>query len=158
MKPRYESIHCSGKFRSTAPYRLSKGAKLLAQRYVQVTHTPESVVQALSLDIRVHGNVSPQAFAVPSLEPSGMILQKSDMLWTLLSIDIVVPLSLEGVDRARVSSADRCGRHVSFSTPTPPNEWFTGFSFGKQSGCDQHVRAVNNGQPDCENIDWLSSR
>jgi hypothetical protein len=70
MKPRYESIHCSGKFRSTAPYRLSKGAKLLAQRYVQVTHTPESVVQALSLDIRVHGNVSPQAFAVPSLEPN----------------------------------------------------------------------------------------
>jgi hypothetical protein len=93
------------------------------------------------------------------MEPSGMILQKSDMLWTLLSIDIVVPLSLEGVDRARVSSADRCGRHVSFSTSTPPNEWFTGFSFGKQyRWLDQHGRAVNNGQPDCENIDWLSSR
>ena len=25
-------------------------------------------------------------------------------------------------------------------------------------GCDQHVRAVNNGRPDCESIDLLSSR
>jgi hypothetical protein len=42
-----------------------------------------------------------------------MILQKSDMLWTPLSIDIVVPLSLRDVVRARVSSADShgCGRH-----------------------------------------------
>jgi hypothetical protein len=32
MKPRYEPIHCSGKVRSISPYRLSKGAKLLAQR------------------------------------------------------------------------------------------------------------------------------
>jgi hypothetical protein len=79
-KPRYEPIHCSGKFRSIALYCLSKGAKLLAQRYVQIAHAPESVIQALPLDIRVHGKVSPQAFAVPNLEPSGMILQELDML------------------------------------------------------------------------------
>jgi hypothetical protein len=35
-----------------------------------------------------------------------MILQKSDMLWTPLSIDIVVPLSLRDVVRARVFNAD----------------------------------------------------
>jgi hypothetical protein len=126
-KPRYEPIHCSGKFRSIPPYCLSKGAKLVAQRYVQIAHAPEGIAQALPLDIRDHGKISPQAFAVPNLEPSAIILQKSDMLWISLSICIVVPLNLEGVDRAGLSSAD------------------------------SH-RAVNNGRPDCENIDWLSSR
>ena len=43
---------------------VKEGAKLIAQRYVQIAHAPESVVQALSLDIRVHGKVSPQAFKV----------------------------------------------------------------------------------------------
>ena len=103
-KPRYEPIHCSSKFRSVSPYRLSKSVKLLAQRYIQIAHASESVVQALSLDIRIHGKVSPQALAVPNLEPSGMILQKSDTLWTPLSIDIVVPLSLRDVVRARAST------------------------------------------------------
>jgi hypothetical protein len=70
-KPRYEPIHCSGKFRSIALYCLSKGAKLLAQRYVQITHASERIVQALPLDIRDHGNASPQAFAVANLETSG---------------------------------------------------------------------------------------
>ena len=69
MKPRYEPIHCSGKFRSIPPYCLSKGAKLLAQRYVQIAHTPERIVQALPLDICVHVKVSPQVFAVSNLEP-----------------------------------------------------------------------------------------
>ena len=50
MKPRYEPIHCSGKFRSIAPYRLSKGAKLLAQRYVQ-SRTRLKASSRLSLSI-----------------------------------------------------------------------------------------------------------
>jgi len=61
-----------------------------------------------------------------------MILQKSDKLWTLLSIDIVVPLSLEGVDRARVSSADRCGRPPTSGSRASPSE-------NHIAGCDQHV-------------------
>jgi hypothetical protein len=68
-KPRYEPIHCSGKFRSISPYCFSKSAKLLAQRYVQIAHTPERIVQALPLNICVHVKVSPQVFAVPNLEP-----------------------------------------------------------------------------------------
>jgi hypothetical protein len=108
-KPHYEPIHGSGKFGSISPYCLSKSAKLLAQRYVQITHAPEGIVQALPLDIGDHGKISP-VFAVPNLEPSAMILQKSDMPWISLSIDIVVPLSLEGVDRAGVSSTDSHGQ------------------------------------------------
>jgi hypothetical protein len=37
-------IHCGGKFRPLSLYRLSKGAKLLLQRYIQISHAPEGIV------------------------------------------------------------------------------------------------------------------
>ena len=63
-KPLYEPIHRGGKFRPFSSYRLSKSAKLLLQRYVQIAHAPECIVQGLPSDIRDHGKVPPRALAL----------------------------------------------------------------------------------------------
>ena len=89
-----------------------------------------------------------------------MILQKSDMLWTPLSIDIVVPLSLRDVVRARVFNADShgCGRHSRHHIFNA-----RAGNAGDQPGAtlgywDSYDPLDTNGRSDYENIDWLSSR
>ena len=46
-KPLDEPIHRGGKFRPFSSYRLSKSAKLLLQRHVEIAHAPECIVQGL---------------------------------------------------------------------------------------------------------------
>jgi hypothetical protein len=52
-------------------------------------------------------------------------------------------------------------RHTTLrwvAEPTLLNEWFTGSSAKNHVlGSDQRSPALNNGRPNCENIDWLSS-
>jgi len=63
-KPVNEPIHCGRKFRPFPLYRLGKGAKLFLQRYVQIAHAPEGIVQDFPTDIRDHGKVPPESPAL----------------------------------------------------------------------------------------------
>jgi hypothetical protein len=67
--------HCGGKFRPFSLYRVSKGAKLLLQRYIQIAYAPEGIVQGLRSNTRDHGKIPPPALALLNLECSGLSFQ-----------------------------------------------------------------------------------